>query len=60
MMNTSAMISPYLFPFTDDITIPLGGQRSKDIAQNIFGQQIFKGEELSAADTGPLGLHSVR
>ena len=34
-------LAPYLFPFTDDITIPLGGQKSKDIAQTIFGQQFF-------------------
>ena len=60
MTNASAMASPYLFPFTDDITIPLGGQKSKDIAQNIFGQRIFKREEFSAVDTGPLGSHSVR
>ena len=59
MTIASAMISPYLFPFTDDITIPLGGQKSKDIAQNIFGQRIFKREEFSAVDTGPLGSYSV-
>jgi hypothetical protein len=37
----------------------LGGQKSKDMAQNIFGRQIFKREEFSGADSGPLGLHSV-
>ena len=36
MMKTSTMISPYLFPLINDMTIPLGGQKSKDIAQNIF------------------------
>ena len=60
MTNASAMISPYFFPFTNDIKIPLGGQKSKDIAQNIFRQQIFKREESSEVDTGPLGSHSVR
>jgi hypothetical protein len=53
------MISPYLFSFSDDITIPLGGQKSNDIAQNIFGQQIFMREELLVAEWGPLGSHSV-
>jgi hypothetical protein len=55
------MISPYLFSFSDNITIPLGGQKSKDIAQKIFGQRIFKREEfLIAEGGGPLGSHSVR
>jgi hypothetical protein len=59
MTNGSAMMSPYSFSFSDDITIPLGGQKSKDIAQNIFGQRIFKKDEFLAAKGGPLGSHSV-
>jgi hypothetical protein len=39
--------------------IPLGGQKSKDIAQNIFGQRIFKRDDFLAAKGGPLGSHSV-
>jgi hypothetical protein len=34
MTNGSVMMSPYLFSFSGDITIRLGGQKSKDIAQN--------------------------
>jgi hypothetical protein len=41
------MISPFLFPFSHNIAIPLGGQISKDKAQNIFGQRVFKIEEFS-------------
>jgi hypothetical protein len=43
----------------DNITIPLGGKKSKDIAQNIFEQQIFKREEFSAVHMDPLGLQSI-
>jgi hypothetical protein len=45
------MISPYLFLFCDDISIPTGGQKLKDIAQTIFGQKIFKMEEFAACGT---------
>jgi hypothetical protein len=63
--NASALISPYLFSFCDDISIPTGGQKSKDIAQTIFGQKIFKMEEFAACgDAGEtaclLGSHSIR
>jgi hypothetical protein len=37
----------------------LGGQNSKDIPQNNFGQRIFKREEYLAAEGVPLGSHSV-
>ncbi len=63
--NASAMISPYLFLFCDDISIPTGGQKLKDIAQTIFGQKIFKKEEFAACgDAGEtaclLRSHSIR
>jgi hypothetical protein len=37
--NPSAMLEPYLFCFCDKVSIPAGGQKSKDIAQNSFGQR---------------------
>ena len=66
--NASAMLSPYLFSFCDDISIPTGGQKSKDIAQTIFGQKIFKMEAFACGndangDEGAaclLGSHSIR
>ena len=67
--NPSAMSSPYLFCFCNDITVPGGGQKTKDIVQNILGQQIFKQAEfLGDADAddneaqaaGFLGSHSIR
>jgi hypothetical protein len=40
--NLSATLSPYLLPFSDDIILPLGFQKSKDIVQCIFAQRILK------------------
>jgi hypothetical protein len=56
--NASAMASPYVFAFSDDITIPGGGQKAKDTAQNIFGQKVLKLEEFQTG--GLLGSHSIR
>jgi hypothetical protein len=42
MTDVSAMISTYLFAFSDDMTIPLGGQKSKDIAKSIFRHKNFQ------------------
>jgi hypothetical protein len=47
-----------VFAFSEDITIPSGGQKSKETAQNIFGQKVFKREEFQEA--GLLGSHSIR
>ena len=65
--NASAMNSPYLFSFCDDISIPTGGRKSKDIAQTIFGQKIFKMQEFAcgndrdaAVNACLLGSHSIR
>jgi hypothetical protein len=63
------MSSPYLFCFCNDVTVPGGGQKTKDIVQNILGQHIFKQAEfLGDADAdddeaqaaGFLGSHSIR
>ena len=51
-------MTPYLFAFTDDITIPKGGEKSKATVQDIFSSVIFKLPEF--AETGPLGSHRIR
>ena len=61
----SAMNSPYIFSFSDDVAVPSGGKKAKNIAQAIFGQQIFKMEQFNggggADDSGLLlGSHSIR
>ena len=42
--NASAGASPYVFSFSDDVDVPSGGQKAKNIAQTIFGQKVFKME----------------
>ena len=56
--NPTAVASPYLFSFSDDITIPNGGRKAKETAQNIFGQRLFCREEFQRI--GLLGSHSIR
>jgi hypothetical protein len=62
--NPSAMLLPYVFCFCNRVSIPTGGQKSKDITQNIFGQKIFKMVEFAACDNDNvaclLGSHSIR
>ena len=55
--NPSAIASPYVFSFSNNITMPGGGQKAKDIAQSIFGQNVFKREVFEMA--GLLGSHSI-
>lgn len=56
--SPTAGLTPYLFAFSDDVTVPNGGEKSKATAQDIFGSDIFNQPEFE--DTGPLGSHSVR
>ena len=56
--NALAIASPYLFAFSCDVTMPGGGLKAKDTAQNIFGQKVLKLPEFQA--DGLLGSHSIR
>jgi hypothetical protein len=56
--NPTAMASLYVFAFSDDITIPGGGQKAKETVQNIFGQKVLKVQEFQSG--GLLGSHSIR
>ena len=69
--NPNAMLSPFLFAFSDDISIPGGGLKTKDVVQNILGQHVFRRPEFQSiigeegadnADVGIglLGSHSIR
>jgi hypothetical protein len=44
--NVSAGLSPYVFSFSDDVGLPSGGLKAKEIDRTIFGQKIFKLEEF--------------
>jgi hypothetical protein len=57
--NASAIAAPsYVFLFSDDVTIPSGGCKAKDIAQTIFGQKVFKLDEFQLA--GQLANHLIQ
>ena len=34
--NPNALLSPYVFPYSDDIVVPAGGKKLKEIASNGF------------------------
>ena len=61
--NPNAALLPYLFNFSDDVSIPKGGQKSKETAQTIFNK-VFKIEVFLGGDTDggtdSLGSHSIR
>jgi Transcriptional activator of glycolytic enzymes len=59
--NPNAILSPYVFSFSDDNSIPNGGQKSKETAQLMFGK-IFKMEAFTGPDgvADHLGSHSIR
>jgi hypothetical protein len=40
-LNPLAIASPYLFAFSDDITMPGVPKSQNDIAKRIFGQNVF-------------------
>jgi hypothetical protein len=63
----NAMLSPYLFCFSDDVTIPTGGQKAKVLVQTLLGK-IFRMQDFKTADDNEsggsglchLGSHSIR
>jgi hypothetical protein len=61
--NPNALLSPYVFSFCDDNSIPAGGQKSKETAHNMFNK-VFKMEEFVGTgqedNSSMLGSHSIR
>jgi hypothetical protein len=61
--NPNALLSPYLFNFCDDNSIPAGGQKSKETAHNMFNK-IFRMADFNGSTTNggtdSLGSHSIR
>ncbi len=55
--NATAIASPYVFAFSDDITVPGDGLKAKETAQNISGLKVLKMEEFQSG--GLLGSHSI-
>jgi hypothetical protein len=54
----SAMALPNVFSCYDDIMIPSGGKKVKDIAQSNFGLKVLCLDEFQGG--GLLGSHSIR
>ncbi len=60
--NPNAALLPYLFSFSDDVSIPKGGQKSKETAKamfnRVFKMDVFGGKAADGTDS--LGSHSIR
>ncbi len=60
--NPNAALSPYLFSFSNDVSIQKGGQKSKQTAQamfnRVFKMELFGGKAADGTDS--LGSHSIR
>jgi hypothetical protein len=60
--NPNALLSPYVFIFSDNNDIPACGQKAKECAQTMFNK-IFKMEAFNGPDGSSgdlLGSHSIR
>jgi hypothetical protein len=63
----NAMLSPYLFCFSNDTSTPSGGQKGKVLVQTLL-QKILRLEEFTSSADGvnnnaatcQLGIHSIR
>jgi hypothetical protein len=54
-----ALLTPYVFGFSNDDTIPEGGNKAKENVQTILATEIYNRPEFNTAK-GPLGTHSIR
>ena len=58
-----ALLTPFVFGFSQDVTEKGGAQASKNMCQDIFGGHIFKEGNraiIASGSSGALGTHSVR
>ena len=55
-----AGLTPYVFGFSEDITVPIGGKKTTDKVQTILKDEIFQHEEFHDGVGGLLGSHSNR
>ena len=51
-------LTPYIFGFNDDFTIPDGSQKAKTWVQHMLHQEVFQLPEFHVG--GPVGTHSIR
>jgi hypothetical protein len=53
-------LTPYVFGFNEDITVPCGGEKTKDKIQKILHEEIFSHDKFHDGVGGLLGSHSFR
>ena len=62
-MNPNALLSPYVFAFTNNNTVPGRGKKSKEIASTAFTKTFrideFSGGVVDGSIGGKLGSHSI-
>jgi hypothetical protein len=54
-----ALLTPYVFGFSGDDTIPEGGNKARESVQTILATEIYNRPEFNTAK-GPLGTHSIQ
>ncbi len=62
-LNPNALLSPYVFAFTNNNTVPGRGKKSKEIARTAFTKTFrideFSGGVVDGSIGGKLGSHSI-
>ena len=51
-------LSPYVFNFSGDFTIPGGGDKTNDFVANTLQDKAYNSDQFIADRDGPLGSHS--
>ena len=52
------ILSPYVFDFSGDFTIPGGGDKTNDFVANTLQDKVYNSDQFIADRDGPLGSHS--
>jgi hypothetical protein len=58
-LSQSQGLSPYVFDFSGDFTVPQGGDKTNSFVQRVL-EKIFKSLDFIPEKDGPLGSHSTR
>jgi hypothetical protein len=54
------LLTPYVFGFSEEINVPVGGEKTKDNAQSIPHDEIFCHKEFHDGVGGLIGSHSKK
>ena len=53
-------LSPFVFDFSGDFTVPSGGDKTNDFVANTLRDKVYNSDQFIADRDGPLGSHSNR